>query len=259
MTGSDHPSGLAVSADLPTPLVVRSVVDGGLPYADYRQVLRQDFLYSCGYCSLCEFEAQGLSFQIDHYEPQNSRPDLENEYLNLMYSCDECNRLKSDIAPPSHAIAAGYRFFRPDEDIWEHHFEGSGYRLNHRTEVGEFSIETLDLNRQSLRRLREIRTRLTNCNEHITKGVIGLRRFKIDQLPASIRAQAVAAINRATAGADTIANQVDTVLEAAAKSPLLDVDIEKAVRRAARRAGLAELKGIFPGAWRGKKEDKPAV
>ncbi len=238
------------------PLVTRSIVEEGLPYASYRQYLRKDFIHSCGYCSLSEFEAKGLAFQIDHYEPQSLRPDLENAYENLMYACDECNRLKSDLITPPAAVAAGYRFYRPDADIWSEHFQSSGQRINHVTNVGEFSIEALDLNRQSLRRLRDIRARLSSCNEQIVKGVLGLRRFRIDQLPAGVRSRAKAMIAALEAGAESSADKVDDVLREAAQSPLLDPDLDRAERRNEWRSNLDNLKVLYPGVWRGRQSRK---
>ncbi len=252
--GTGSHGAVAANDDVrPTPLVVRSIVQEGLPYSSYRQSLRRDFIYSCGYCSLSEYEAQGLSFQIDHYEPQSARPDLEDTYVNLMYACDECNRLKTDLTPPPDAFANGYRFYRPDADIWDEHFTASGHRIDPTSNVGEFSVEALDLNRQSLRRLRDIRTRLSDCSEQIAKGVLGLRRFKLDQLPVSIRGRALQAINRVANGADEMANNVDAVLEAAAQSPLLDPDPEKAERRADWQKNFRAVQGLYPGVWRGRQ------
>jgi hypothetical protein len=234
------------------PLVRRSIVEQGLPYTEYRQDLRRDFIHSCGYCSLCESEAQGLAFQIDHYEPQSRRPDLKDIYSNLMYACDECNRLKSDIVPPESAAEAGYRFYRPDTDLWGDHFASTGMRLSHTSNVGEFSIEALDLNRQSLRRLRELRSRLWASSEQVAKGILGLRRFRVDQLPPSIRSRAAAAIARVELGAEVIGDKVDDVLRDAAHSPLIDPDADKSGRRDEWRGKFDALKGLYPGAWRGR-------
>jgi hypothetical protein len=113
---------------------------------------------------MSEAEAQAIRFTIDHYEPRNARPDLIDEYENLMYSCDECNLRKGDRSPPPQARADGYRFFRPDRDLHEDHFRESARRLQGKSNVGHYSVEALDLNRLSLRRLREIRERLTECH-----------------------------------------------------------------------------------------------
>ena len=81
--------------------VKRSAVGPVRSHREYLQILRKDFYYSCAYCTLTEFEAQGYSFEVDHYEPQSARPELVNVYENLMYSCECCNRNKSDLDPPA--------------------------------------------------------------------------------------------------------------------------------------------------------------
>lgn len=237
-------------------LITRSPVEPGLPYLDYRQTLRKDFIYSCGYCTLSEFEAQGLRFTIDHYEPCSARPDLKNEYSNLIYACDECNVLKGDLSPPSLARAEGYRFYRPDEDRYTDHFAPSRHRLNHITKVGHFTIEALDLNRQSLRRLRELRERLIACNEFVTQGVLALRGVRIDRLPQAIKGRALLAIRDAAGTANDLEESIDQVLRSAASSPLLDVDVEKEGRRRSRNENFIGWRALFPGAWRGRKQQK---
>lgn len=99
-----------------TDLVTRSEVPACLPYSEYRPYLRYDFICSCAYCTMTESEAQAIRFTIDHYHPQNARPDLIDEYSNLMYACDECNTRKGDRYPPTSAQTNGIRFFRPDQD-----------------------------------------------------------------------------------------------------------------------------------------------
>src|SRR4051812_645405 len=84
-------------------LVQRSQVAPDLPYGAYRQVIRYDFFYTCAYCTMSEAEAQAIRFCIDHYEPRSARPDLERNYTNLMYACDECNMRKGDRCPPESA------------------------------------------------------------------------------------------------------------------------------------------------------------
>jgi hypothetical protein len=71
-------------------LVTRSAVPTDMKYPGYRQHLRCDFFFSCAYCTMTEAEAQAIRMTIDHYEPRGARPDLENDYANLMYACDTC-------------------------------------------------------------------------------------------------------------------------------------------------------------------------
>jgi len=93
---SDNPSDteVAIAGNSESNLVVRSPVTPGLPYREYKEILRDDFLWSCAYCTVSEFEAQTIRMTIDHYEPQSARPDLKDDYRNLMYCCDDCNSLR---------------------------------------------------------------------------------------------------------------------------------------------------------------------
>jgi len=149
---------------------------------------------------------------------------LIDEYDNLMYSCDECNLRKGDRSPPAGARADGHRFFRPDRDVHEEHFEGSEYRLDPKSNVGAFSIEMLDLNRLGLRRLREIRERLTQHHNLVVQGVLGLRKFPIDRLPLRVRGAAFRSIQQASRAEVELADSIDSLLREYARSPLIDPD-----------------------------------
>lgn len=237
-------------------LVVRSDVPAMASYSEYRPMLRNDFFFCCAYCGLAEFEASGIAFQIDHYEPVSFRPDLENFYANLLYSCDECNRLKGDLTPPPEARKAGYAVFRPDEHYWDDHFEPDNRRIKHRSKIGEFSIDVLNLNRHSLMRLRDIRERLYQCDDMVVKGLMALRSYRLDQLPPQIRQSAKSAIDRIGLGAGEMADRIDNVLKLAARSPLLEDDPEKPHRMNERAQHIALGKSLFPGTWRGRETKK---
>jgi len=205
---------------------------------------------------MTESEAQAIRFTIDHYRPRNARPDLEHEYSNLMYACEECNTRKGDRDPPPTAQASGTRFFKPDEDFYHEHFKKVGSRLEPKTDIGAYTIAAIDLNRQSLRRLREIRTRLTNCDRFVAEGVAALRKFHIDRLPLHIKAQAATSILNATKMAESMAKGIDAVLRDYAKSPLLDseIDPELEARTKERMASLKKMEGLHPGAWRAPRK-----
>jgi HNH endonuclease len=209
---------------------------------------------------MTESEAQAIRFTIDHYEPKSARKDLEDDYSNLMYCCDECNMRKGDRYPPNAAREAGYRFFRPDSDIRTEHFEPAGIRVNHKSNIGEYTIEAVDLNRQSLRRLRDIRTRLTNCETFVSDGLLALRSFHIDQLPPIMKTRAVNAIHRLDVTARDMAGNVDDVLEKYAKSPVLDDNESEDFnsRKAERERRLRGLVGLFPGLWRASQKSTRA-
>jgi HNH endonuclease len=253
MTSNNHNDGHSVRTQAGASLVKRSTVPPGKKYSDYRQYLRSDFYYSCAYCTISECEAGAIRFVIDHYEPRNARPDLLHDYLNLMYSCNTCNVRKSDRCPPREARAEGYRFFRPDHDSHQEHFRQSGIRLEGKTNVGEFSIDALDLNRLSLRRLRDIRDRLTKCDQYVAQGVLGLRSFHLDQLPRSVKGSALRAILQAERLAKVLAENIDELLREHARSPLIDSDPDEEERAIERIAKLKQYQTLFPGSWRAEK------
>lgn len=235
-----------------TALVRRSEVPPDKPYKEYKRWLRHDFIYSCAYCTMSEAEARAIRFTIDHYEPIKIRPELADAYNNLMYCCDECNKRKGDRCPPPGARAAGIRFFRPDSDYWQDHFERRGERLDAMSSVGSYSIDALDLNRKGLRILRSLRERLTGSDVHIAAGVLALKRFPIDRLPPSVKATAVRYISQSIAVRNDLADEIDRLLRDFAKSPLIeeepDPDFEARTRE--RQARLAETEALHPGNWR---------
>lgn len=249
------------SEKLPTvlqeePLVVRSEVPSGLQYNEYKQPLRRDFFHSCAYCTMSEAEAQAIRFTIDHYEPQNARPDLVNSYPNLMWACDECNRRKGDRNPPQKAREDGYRFFKPDEDVYLNHFHREGVEVVADTNVGYYSLEALDLNRQGLRRLRELRSRLSDCDEAVTAGILALSKFPIDRLPSHIKGPAVRAIKQLKEAGQHAVETIDNLLRDHAKSPLLDEDNEADERAAMRSEKLKVTEALYPGLeWRAPRKN----
>ena len=139
---------------------------------------------------MSEAEAIAIRFTIDHYEPQRSRSDLVNEYSNLMYCCEECNLRKGDRSPPAEARARLIRFFRPDTDYFDDHFELNGIRLDSVSPAGQYTIDALDLNRAMLRKLRELRKRQAVAAEAVAAGVRALRGAPLDKLPKSLRGRA---------------------------------------------------------------------
>jgi HNH endonuclease len=245
-----------VPAPVDAALVTRSTVPLGLKYGEYRQTLRHDFIYSCAYCTMSEAEAQAIRFTIDHYEPKNERPDLINDYENLMYSCDECNSRKGDRCPPAEARVDGHRFFRPDQDRYQDHFHKNGVRLEAQSNTGNYSLDALDLNRLSLRRLRDIRERLHRCDRLVVEGVLGLRTFHIDRLPPDVKGKAARAIRQAVSMADKVADDIDSVLRDFARSPLIDPDPDSEARAEERAAKLQQRQALYPGNWRAPRKNQ---
>jgi len=63
-------------------------------YKKYREDLRRDFGYICGYCGKSEAVTKNM-FEIDHFIPKKYAPEREKDYSNLVYSCSVCNWKKS--------------------------------------------------------------------------------------------------------------------------------------------------------------------
>ena len=52
-----------------------------------------------------------MGFAIDHHRPRrgdSARPDLENDYINLYWTCGECNQNKGHTWPTAAETARGY-------------------------------------------------------------------------------------------------------------------------------------------------------
>ena len=69
-------------------------------YREYRQEIRQDCLGRCVYCDCHENELSGQTgMRMDHFRPQEKFPELVNNPHNLVWSCEFCNRQKSNYWP----------------------------------------------------------------------------------------------------------------------------------------------------------------
>lgn len=131
-------------------------------YGDYRPYLRADFLRHCAYCTGHEDEMGGEDhFEIDHHKPASRFKDLISEYTNLYYACHGCNRkgAKGENWPSRELYDAGFRFFDPvAENAYQIHMrETRAGRLIEKTNVGNYSIRILRLNRDGLVKLRTSR------------------------------------------------------------------------------------------------------
>ncbi|AHM60924.1 hypothetical protein D770_13350 [Flammeovirgaceae bacterium 311] len=66
-------------------------------YRAYKVHLRKDFNNKCGYTHCLDHWFGGIhSFQIDHFLPQSTHPNLSKKYTNLIYCCSYVNRAKSN-------------------------------------------------------------------------------------------------------------------------------------------------------------------
>lgn len=170
--------------------IVRSTVKKKSSYSLYKQELRRDFLYACAYCTSNEREAR-CSFEIDHYLAKSRRPDLENEYTNLNWSCRNCNKAKDNRGAIDETAvhSDGPRFFHPEFDDWAENFEleDDGIRLRPTSTVGEYTDNFLHMNRAQLIRIRTNRRNISRDNKYVVKGLAELLAYPIDRLPRKVR------------------------------------------------------------------------
>lgn len=224
----------------------RSQVPQKSNYQEYRQPLRRDFLYSCGYCSVMENELHGRGFEIDHYLPQEHFEALKNSFENLVYSCDKCNSLKSDFFPGKDRLPTTKFILRPDKHDLREHYELSGSRLEGKTEPGKFTVIFLDLNREWLKRLRELRYRLWQSKHFIAHGVSELLSTSIDRIPQQYRALFLKAKQKLAKEKDELESLFDEYIKSVAASDILIPDPNEKGRLKARRDYLKSIFAIVP-------------
>jgi hypothetical protein len=78
---------------------VRTCIKVYTDYKRFKSDLVSDFNNRCGYCDSHDKFFGGLkNFQIDHFKPHSIPAflSLKHEYTNLIYSCQSCNRAKSN-------------------------------------------------------------------------------------------------------------------------------------------------------------------
>lgn len=82
--------------------IIRTCKKSYSNYTSYKPFLKEDFCHRCAYCNLCDTDITTY-FEVDHFVPKaifmktDGREYLEYDYANLIYSCPNCNRAKSDL------------------------------------------------------------------------------------------------------------------------------------------------------------------
>lgn len=116
-----------------------------------RQSVRERAYFKCEFCGISETDSGG-ELTTDHFQPQSK--DGSDQADNLVYCCFRCNTFKSDYWGDEPGKTP---LFNPRNDSYDEHFwlSDSG-RLLALTDVGEFSIKLLRLNRQPLVTKRQI-------------------------------------------------------------------------------------------------------
>lgn len=116
-------------------------------YADYKSFkpyIAQDFNNRCGYCdSHDRFFGTSKNFQIDHFKPHSIAvfTPLKHDYSNLVYSCQSCNRAKSNKWEDTNG------FIDPCTDEYDDViFRNDNGKIEHnQTDQGNFIYTNLNL------------------------------------------------------------------------------------------------------------------
>jgi hypothetical protein len=243
------------------PIVQRSPVPQKKDYSQYREELRHDFCYACAYCTMAEAESLGFGFEIDHYLPWQKRLDLKHTYSNLEWSCQPCNRNKSDYMPGAPQSERGFFVLRPDEHDPRLHLQlrpDDPEQLIAQTNTGEFNIKLLNLNGAVLRRLRSIRLRHVQARDVVAEGYRAL--LRLDE--TRIRKDEMEAVrqlrNAAKARGDELVRSIREQIRQVNRSSLRDAAATEPPRRI--REFLAEvssLSSVAPASL--PREGKPSM
>jgi hypothetical protein len=152
-------------------------------YGFYRQEIRQDCLFRCVYCDIHEFENGGDEhMHLDHFRPRaiDKFSSLVNDPNNLVWACAGCNNLKSDCWPITDSdscFVGNEGFLDPFVDSYNEHFLIADDGLLVPTkDPAQYMIMVLALNRESRRRVRELRL--------LKKRLVDEFSRKIDELKA---------------------------------------------------------------------------
>ncbi len=127
-------------------------------YRVYKLKLRQEFLYSCGYCKTREPEIGGAkSFHIDHYKPKSVFPDLECSYVNLIYACRDCNQYKGAYWPTPLQRLSGKSIINPRKENFAKHVNMSECKWEGKTVRGKWNVFKFRLDSEILAMRRQDR------------------------------------------------------------------------------------------------------
>lgn len=107
----------------------------------------------CEYCQMHQ-SLQGATFHIEHIVPRvlggSTNPD------NLALACPSCNLHKSDrTSASSSPNGEVIPLFNPRLNDWHDHFEWEDYIVVAKSEIGNATIQTLDLNHERRDRIRK--------------------------------------------------------------------------------------------------------
>lgn len=121
-------------------------------HSEYKQDLKVDFNFRCGYCNDSDHWTGGWRFfQIDHFIPRKYLVSISPiEYTNLIYSCFFCNNSKRAKWPSKDEnipIFQNEGFVNPRNPEYKEHLCRDRFgNIIHKTAIGKYMIRELKLN-----------------------------------------------------------------------------------------------------------------
>jgi len=121
----------------------------------------------------------------------------------------------------------GNIILRPDKHDPRDHLKLNGIRLDALTHTGQFNIRIMRLNNLRMRRLRELRERLSYANDIIAFGLIQLSTMSIDRFKGTYRLKILALRDKILGRKLEIDQCADEIIREKCKSPFVDPDPDK--------------------------------
>jgi hypothetical protein len=118
----------------------------------YRRCLRLDFKNRCAYCLSHEREvAPGQAyggFEVEHFRPESRFPKCRDQYSNLLWACQACNRAKRAQWPTDAEARQGCHFVDPTSEGLGKYVDLQGDRVVsvNTNPAGDYMIEAICLN-----------------------------------------------------------------------------------------------------------------
>jgi len=160
-----------------------------------------------------------------------------------MWCCDLCNGHKGELPIPEH-VAQGFRFICIDKDNYFDHLAPNGLLLAPKTKIGKYTHSMLYLDAAHLRRVRELRSRMTASTSAIAAGLRYLSNVPFDHLPPSVRSRFALLRQKIQNKAEKEKRILAEALKEMSRSYNLDMDPRQADHAAARRKLLDTLGSI---------------
>jgi HNH endonuclease len=87
-------------------------------YQEYKDWLRDEFVFRCVYCLERErwYPNRAGSFSVDHVVPQSEDPTRICDYENLVYACTRCNSARQDVRVIDPTAVALGEHLKVEED-----------------------------------------------------------------------------------------------------------------------------------------------